>query len=116
MAVARKFFDVIGFATSEKLRPGVTQEVITERKFYGDVVYNGTKFQEAETVNPGLRLQNSISILADAYLNEHFYAIRYVKWNGVRWTVEKVELAPPRLILRLGVMYNGKTPQASGTP
>jgi hypothetical protein len=46
--------------------------------------------------------------VADAYANEHYFAIRYVEWAGVRWTVQDVEVQHPRLILRLGEVYNGK--------
>jgi hypothetical protein len=55
-----------------------------------------------DQVNPDISLGNSISIVADAYAREHFFAIRYVEWAGVRWTVQDVEVQPPRLILALG--------------
>lgn len=52
---------------------------------------------------------NSISIVADKYANEHFFLIRYVMWEGVRWTVTNVEVRAPRLLLSIGSVYNGPT-------
>jgi hypothetical protein len=54
--------------------------------------------------------------MADAYANEHFFAIRYVEWAGVLWTVSMVEVQSPRLLLRLGEVYNGPTPAVAPTP
>jgi hypothetical protein len=36
--------------------------------------------------------KTQISIVADAYANDHFFAIRYVEWAGVLWTVTDVEV------------------------
>ena len=47
--------------------------------------------------------------VADAYANEHFFAMRYVKWAGVLWKVDNVDVESPRLILRLGGVYDGPT-------
>ncbi|MCA1806977.1 MAG: hypothetical protein LC687_03870, partial [Actinobacteria bacterium] len=56
-----------------------------------------------------LSVGNSISIVADAYANEHFFAIRYIRWAGTLWTVQNVDVESPRLVLRLGGVYNGPT-------
>jgi hypothetical protein len=61
-------------------------------------------------VNPDTASGNSISIVADAFAREQYFAIRYVEWAGVRWAVSDVEVQHPRLILRLGEVYNGLTP------
>jgi hypothetical protein len=109
-----KFYGEVGFATQVKTAPGVYADVIVERKHYGDVIRNTRKLQEGEYLNNDLSVGNSISILADAYANEHFFAIRYVKWAGVLWTVPEVTVDSPRLLLRLGEVYNG--PTAPATP
>jgi hypothetical protein len=107
-----KFFGEIGYATSSvESAPGVWTEGITEVSYYGDVVRNSRRVQDTTTINDDITVQNSISIVADAFANENFMAIRYVKWMGSLWTVTEVELQAPRLLLRLGGVYNG--PQAS---
>lgn len=104
-----KFHGKIGYAQTAETAPGVYEETITERDYYGDVVQNRRLLRGGDQVNPDITLGNSISIVADAYAREHFFAIRYAEWAGVRWTVQDVEVQSPRLILRLGEVYNGLT-------
>ena len=104
-----KFHDKIGYAQTTETAPGVYEEAITERDYYGDIVQNRRLLRAGDQVNPDISLGNSISIVADAYAREHFFAIRYAEWSGVRWTVQDVEVQPPRLILHLGGVYNGLT-------
>lgn len=102
-----KFYGEIGYGFSVETAPGVFQDQIVEQSYYGDVVKNTRKLQEGENLNSDITVNNSISIVADAYANEHFFAIRYIKWAGALWTVSDVEVQSPRLILRLGGVYNG---------
>lgn len=105
-----KFYGVVGYAISEELEdsPGVWEETITERSYYGDILKNVSRWQSnSEQLLDDLNISNRISILADAYANEHFFAIRYIKWMGVSWTVTSVEVGRPRLILTIGGVYNG---------
>lgn len=105
-----KFHGKIGYEQTEQTAPGVHKEVITEREYYGDLVQNRRILREGEQVNPLLSLSNSISIVADAYAREHFFAIRYAEFGGARWKVVDVDASqPPRLILRLGEVDNGHT-------
>jgi hypothetical protein len=78
------------------------------------VVRNTRKLEPGEGLNNDISVGNSISIVADAYANEHFFAIRYIQWAGVLWTVSDVEVQSPRLLLRLGGVYNGPTAGSAG--
>lgn len=110
-----KYYGRIGFSTGQvEKAPGVFDEGIVDRKYYGDVIRNSRQLQEGQKVNDNLSTGNSISIVADAYANEHFFAIRYIEWAGVKWDVTDVEVLSPRLTLRLGGVYNG--PIAPSTP
>jgi hypothetical protein len=111
-----RFFGRIGYGESIETAPGVFQDNIVEYSYYGDVVRNARNLRQGENLNPDLSVQNSISVVADAYANEHFFAIRYVEWAGVLWTVDSVEVQSPRLLLRLGEVYNGPTPTVTPTP
>lgn len=104
-----KFYGVIGYGESVETAPGVWDDVITQFSYYGDVVRNARKLQEGESLNNDLSVSNSISIIADAYASEHFFAIRYIEWAGTLWTVSDVEVQSPRLLLRLGGVYHGPT-------
>ena len=100
----------MGYGESIETSPGVFEDVITEKEHYGDVQRASRQFREGEDVNPTFSLGNSISIVADAYASEHFFAMRYVEWAGVRWIATDVEVQHPRLIIRLGGVYNGPLP------
>jgi hypothetical protein len=105
-----RFYGRVGYGESVEKAPGVWVDDIVEYWYYGDVIRNIRRIYDVENVNPNLSVQNSISIVADAYANEHFFAIRYVEWAGALWTVSSVEVQSPRLLLTLGEVYNGPTP------
>ena len=113
--MANKFYGEIGYMGDlVESAPGVWKEQVIEYPYYGDVVRTARKLQDGPSVNKDLGVNNSISVVADAYANEHFFAIRYVRWMGALWTVSDVEVQSPRLLLRLGGVYNGPTPPAPG--
>lgn len=106
-----RFYGKIGYAeASVETSPGVWTDNIVEYLYYGDVVRNTRRLLDDAKVNNDLTVSNSISIVADAYAREHFHAIRYIEWAGTLWTVTDVEVQSPRLLLRLGEVYNGSTP------
>jgi hypothetical protein len=102
-----KFSGKVGFGVPTETAPGVHSDVITELSYYGDVVRDARRLSEAEQLNKQISTTNSISIVADAHANANYFAIRFVEWGGVAWTVTEVEVEFPRLILRLGEVYNG---------
>lgn len=105
-----KFYGRVGYGAQAETSPGVWEDVITEHSYYGDVVRNSRQLREGENLNKDVSVQNSISIVADEYAYGHIFAIRYVEWAGVLWTVTDVTVERPRLLLRLGEVYNGPTP------
>lgn len=104
-----KFYGEIGYGTAVETAPGVWEDTIVVKEHYGDVLKALRRLEPGESVNDNLVLSNSISVVADAFLSEHFHAIRFVRWAEACWTVTTVEVQPPRLILRLGGVYNGPT-------
>lgn len=106
-----KFRGMIGFATEQVEDPpdsGIWVENVIAHKHTGDIVRNSRKLEEGDQVNDNVSVGNSISIVADAYAREHFFAIRYVDWAGTLWKVSNVDVESPRLILRLGGVYHGR--------
>lgn len=103
-----KFFGTIGYVgTQVEQEPGVFVEGIVERKAFGDILRNTRRIREGEQINPAISVENSVSIVMDAYARDNFHAIRYVNWAGACWTVDTVEVQSPRLVLRLGEVWNG---------
>lgn len=112
-----RFYGEIGFTVEEvETAPGVWRQGIVEHPYFGDITRNSRQLQAGEKINDDLSVQNQISIVADAYAREHFFAMRYVKWAGARWKVTEVEVQHPRLLLRLGGIWNGETPAAADPP
>lgn len=104
-----RFYGKVGYVHTADQGNGVHKPVATERIYQGDVVRNIRQLEGVEKVNDDLSLQNSVSIVADAYALDHYFAIQYVEMTGVRWRVSTVEVQHPRLLLRLGGVYNGPT-------
>lgn len=105
-----RFYGEIGYGESTETSPGVWVDVITERPYRGDVIRNTRKLDSGEQLNNDISVNNSISVVADEYVDQHFFEIKYVVWQGQRWVVTSVEVRSPRLILNLGGLYNGPTP------
>lgn len=101
-----RFCGIVGFAETREIRPGVWEEIMTERQYYGDVVRNIRKLQSTSQLNDNIDVSNNISIVADPYANQNFHAIRYVIFMGTKWKVSNVEVQYPRLILTVGGVYN----------
>lgn len=108
-----RFYGKVGYGEPVEKSPGVWEDVITERSYQGDVVRNSRNLVDDQKVNLDLTVSNSISIVADAYATDHFFAIRYVEWAGTRWVVSNVDVQSPRLLLRLGGVYRGPTAAAA---
>lgn len=111
-----KFYGVVGYCYPEYIedpdRPDIVEDVTREIKYYGDVLKNNRRWEKSEGVNDDLNISNRISIVADAFAYDHFFAIKYVEWMGTKWKVTDIEVDRPRLILSIGGVWNGNT---SGT-
>jgi hypothetical protein len=107
-----RFFGEVGYGDTVETpsNSGVWVDSITELPYYGDVIRNTRKLESGDSLNNDISVGNSISIVADEYAIKHFFKIKYVRWEGVLWTVKEVEVREPRLILSLGSVYNGPTP------
>lgn len=101
-----KFYGTIGYADTEETVPGVWEEKVVERKYYGDWIRNTRRLQPTDQLNDDINISNELSIVADAYAMNHFHTMRYVESLGAKWKVNNVEVRHPRLILTLGGLYN----------
>lgn len=103
-----KFYGTIGYAATVETTPGVWEEQITERTYFGDLLRNNRKLQTANQLNDDINVANEISIVADPFANENFHSMRYVEFMGTKWKITNVEVRFPRLILTVGGVYNGE--------
>ena len=101
-----KYFGMVGYAVMQETAPDVYEDAIEEREYFGDVTRNIRKWQNGQSLNDDLDIDNVISIVADPYALQHLTDIRYVVWNDVKWKVKSVEVQYPRLTLSIGGVYN----------
>ena len=102
-----KFHGFIGFSSFSETAPGVHQEAIVEQEYTGEFLRDAKRWSPSENLNDNLALQSRVSVIADPFALDNIAAVRYVKWNGVKWKVNSIEHQRPRLILQLGEVYNG---------
>lgn len=108
-----KFYGVIGYAERQEIEPGYWDDVITERECTGDLIRNYKKAESSGGVNDNVNIANEISIVADPYATEHFFAMAYIKFKmpklGGTWKINTAEVAYPRITISLGGVWNGNT-------
>lgn len=104
-----KWSGMIGFAETKETSPSVYEEVITERRYYGDILKNTRRLSASDKVNSDITVSNSLSIVADPYATNHFYSIRYATFCGAKWKVTDISIEDRRLILTLGELWNGQS-------
>ena len=105
-----RYHDIVGYGIPGKLVGGVWQDSIIERVYSGDVLDIMSSTQDGDKVNSDVRLQQKVSVMADAFALENFSRIKYVMWMGTRWAIISVRVERPRLIISLGGVYNGPIP------
>ena len=104
-----KFYGKIGFGETVEKDDGIWVDTIIEKDYYGDILKNVKRSEDAAKVNDDISISNQLSIVSDPYLTSHFHAIKYVTMFGTNWKVTSVEVQFPRLLLTLGGVYNGQT-------
>lgn len=103
-----KWAGEIGYSiTAESLtEPGVWNEEIVKKQYYGDLIQNVRQLQNPGQANDNVNVSNRISIVADPFASENFHNIRYITFMGTKWKVSNVDVQYPRLILTIGGIYN----------
>lgn len=101
-----KWCGKIGYGITEETEPGVWEQTIVEKKYYGDSLNLKKANVNSGDVNDNVIVNNSISILADPFARNNFCNMLYVEFMGVKWKIDNVTVKYPRLELSLGGVYN----------
>ena len=102
-----KFRGVLGFVYDKETTPDVYTQEVVERTYRGDLMKFSRRWEKTEYLNDSLTMNEEISIVADSYLLDNLYAIKYVKLKGVAWGIQSITPERPRIILSIGGIYNG---------
>lgn len=105
-----KFYGRIGYFKEDvEVSPGVIENLIEERHHYGDILKESQSSRTTDQINSDIRLNNYISILADNETVKNSYSMRYIECFGSLWEIASIEIVRPRILIRLGGIYNGPT-------
>mgnify|MGYP006864921188 CR=1 FL=1 len=102
-----KFYGKIGFIKVEETSPGVHTEVPTERPYVGDLLRRNVRWQNGEQQNANLTIDNRFSVVGDAFAYANFQYMRYIEYQGTKWSISSFEIQSPRIIITVGGIYNG---------
>lgn len=102
-----RFYGNIGFSIPTEIRPGVWEDSITVRPYYGDVIRNSKRDDSSDRIVADINITNEFSILADEFANENFHHMKYIEFMGAKWLVSTATIQRPRIILTVGGVYNG---------
>lgn len=101
-----KYYGLIGFAVDVEIKQNTWAKQIIERPYKGDLIRNIFRSSSSGTINDELAINNSISIIADSYLNENIGRMVYVTFGGSKWKISSIDINRPRLLLYFGSVYN----------
>lgn len=104
-----KWFGKIGYAITGETEPGVWEDTIVTRDYYGDLISDKYRRQSSGNVNDDINLTSVISIIADPFAYENCSHMAYAEIMGARWKITDIDIKPPRLNLTIGGVYNGNT-------
>jgi hypothetical protein len=102
-----KVSGIIGFEYTENTGHGVWKKGTTKKKYYMDINRVSWYNRESQqTVNGTFIIQNTISVLLNPFLLDHYTQIKWLEFQGTKWKVSSVSLEEPhRLILSVGERY-----------
>lgn len=104
-----KYSGKIGFIETVETKPGIWEEVVTERYYKGDVLKNSRRYENNQnSTNSNINISNQISIISDSYAANHFQFMRYAEFMGAKWNITSVDVNYPRYTLSLGGVYNAE--------
>ncbi len=101
-----RWYGKIGFSVQEETSPGIWNEVVVEKNYYGDISNRSRRWQQGQDLLDDITITNEIIITTDPYIIENLTNIRYVEIMGIKWKIANITLNAPRLTLSLGGIYN----------
>lgn len=103
-----RFVGFIGFTMDEEVRPGIFKEIYKEKKYKGFITSKSRSWDNSEYLNDTLNIRNEINVIADDFMNRHFGAMRYVRWNGQAFEIASatIDVDQHKISLSLGGVFN----------
>lgn len=102
----------VGFGSNQELEPGIYDDVLEEKTYYGEILENRRSFDQGTTLSGDVKITNQFSIMGNTYLFDNLEKIRYVRYRNQLWTVT-VDEGYPRVTFNLGGLYHGQAPETT---
>lgn len=103
-----KWFGKIGYVMPpQETEPGVWSETeIVEKDMYGDLITDRRRRQNTNEINDSITLANTLSVIADPFIEANCSYLAYVEIMGTKWKITDIDASTrPRLILTIGGVY-----------
>ena len=101
-----KFYGEVGFVKTIVNEVSVAEESVTLVPYYGEIIRDKRRIDSSDKIVKDISLQNEVSIVADKFMTDNLAWIKFVKWRGINWSVDSVDINYPRITLSLGGVYN----------
>ena len=98
---------IIGYALAVETQPGVWEESITDKPYFGEVVRDNRKVVDQTQINNSINISNNISVVSNKFMLENMAFMRYITFMKSKWNITSVDIKPPRIIITMGGLYNG---------
>lgn len=108
-----KWSGTIGFFIEEEVYKngvptGVWKKRVTERHYAGDLLKDYRSQEPSGQVNDNLNISNTISVVADRFVDEHIMDIVYITFKNKKFKVKGFTNNYPRIEFTIGGLYNGQ--------
>lgn len=103
-----KYSGLIGFADGQVEEDGVVTVKYSEIKLRGDVLNSGYNYQNDSKKYDSITVSNQLSLIASDAICNNCSNLRYAYFAGQKWKIISFEIKRPRLIVRLGDVWNGE--------
>lgn len=100
-----RYYGRIGFAVSTETSPGVMENKMVYKPYYGDVLYSLGYWQNKE-INDDIKMQNRISVICDDYIQDNLGYAKIIEFDNHFWKIQSFTLEYPRVIITIGGLYN----------
>lgn len=101
----------LGIVQQTEVRPGIWEETVTEVSALGTVRQTTEALDGSDAVLPRYRTTTSVSVSARGVGPIDNSDIRYITFKGKRWQIATIVDEPPKIVIYIGEVYNGPTPE-----
>jgi hypothetical protein len=106
-----RYFGALGLVQQSEVRPGIWEEAVTEVPVLGTVRQVTAILAGEGNVLPEYTTTTSITVPARGVGPQDTSMIRYITYKGLRWQVRSIVDEPPRIVIYIGEVYRGPTPE-----